>query len=133
MKRTILLLCLLVAGIGTSHAQQAPAAADSQGPGDLQLRAYIGDHDRTIHILEKGLKENWRQSAYLSAFKATVDPNTGTVRFNKPFACAGSVRAFLLPREIWDEKMPLNVEVREALDQCRSERRLFDHLATPAK
>jgi hypothetical protein len=114
------LVLLSLVYLWTAQGQQVPPASSMNAQGD-NLHTVLLEYTRAIRILTTGLQQNWPPDRYESAF------GLGTAGASQKHiaACSGVLQLLLRPRSIWDERMPFNVEVQGALDQCRQERGLL--------
>jgi hypothetical protein len=123
MRCNFLFLVLLAGGCaGLPKSQQsAPAPASASKP-DTRLQVALPDYDRTIQLLETGIRQHWNQEHFRKAFAAAYGP--GILSGNHLTACGFPVEMLLRPRGIWDERMPFDIEVQRTLEQCRGQRAL---------
>jgi hypothetical protein len=120
MKRSMPLVLLSLVYLWTAQSQQVPPTSSMNAQGD-NLHTVLIEYNRSIKILTTGLQQNWSPDRYELAFG--LGPAGGLQRHIA--ACSGQVQLLLRPRSNWDERMPFNVEVHRAIDQCRQERDLL--------
>jgi hypothetical protein len=75
--------------------------------------------DRAVLVLKRGLKENWRtRDDYLTAFENTPSTDlTGRVVTDAKNYVACTIGAQLRTHQIWDEGLPIEVEVDRAITE----------------
>ncbi len=115
----LVLLCLVY--LGTAHGQQT-SPATTMNAESAKRQTLLSDYNRSIRILATGLKQNWTPDHYRIAFGMIPGLDDAPKHL---ISCALPIQLLLQPRTIWDERMPFNVEVSQALDQCRRQRDLL--------
>src|SRR5271156_6455386 len=101
-------VCLPIA-----HAQNQPTPPTPTTPFATRT-SLIAEYDRSIHILETGLHQNWSRDRYLIAFGSLTQLGTPSAHLS---VCKELAYRLQSPRTPWDEHPPLNLEVTQALDQ----------------
>jgi hypothetical protein len=120
MKRSMPLVLLSLVYLWTAQGQQMPPSSAMNAQGD-NLHTVLTEYNRAIKIFTTGLEQNWPPDRYeVASGLGTAGASQGHIA-----ACSGPIQLLLRPRSIWDERMPFNVEVQGALDQCRQERDLL--------
>jgi len=121
MKRSIPLVVLSLVYLGTAHGQQT-SPATTMSAESAKRQTLLSNYNRSIGILATGLKQNWTPDHYRIAFGMRTGLDDAPKHLT---TCALPIQLLLRPRTLWDERMPFNVEVSQALDQCRQQRDLL--------
>lgn len=122
MKRAALIL-LLTGSLGMAHgkrATHAPAAKSSDA-------ATLRDYQKTIQLLETGLRANWSEERMRRAFVAAYGP--GITSGQRMTACGYPVFQLLRPHEVWDEHPPFAVSAQQTLEACKKQQTLYEKVS----
>jgi hypothetical protein len=113
--RSIKAMFLLSGGwicIGVAVGQHS-TPNDDVNDQTLRVQKIKADYQHSIDFLSNGIRHNWTVKDYRSAMEGS-QVHIG--------ACNAYIQMILRPKEMWDERMPFNVEVKETLTRCRNER-----------
>jgi hypothetical protein len=104
---------------GTSQGFNPAPQPSQTSPTDPFRASLVVELDRAILVLKRGLKEHWEtRDRYLTAFEKTpgTDPTGRQVADAKSYVeCA--IGARLRTHRIWDEGVPIEVEVQNTIDE----------------
>jgi hypothetical protein len=115
--RSIKAMFLLSGGwicIGVAAGQQS--VKDDVSDQTLRVQKIKADYQHSIDFLSNGIRHSWTVEDYRGAMGG---PQTHIG------ACNAYIQMILQPRTMWDERLPFDVEVKQALTRCRDERDRF--------
>jgi hypothetical protein len=100
--------------IGVAAGQQS--VKDNASDQTLRVQKIKADYQHSIDFLANGIRHSW-----------TVEDYRGELRGSQTHirACNAYIQMILPPRAMWDERLPFDVEVKQALTRCRDERGRF--------
>ncbi len=130
----VLAACFFACPAGNS---QDPATAPQYAQiasSELSRESLVLELDRAILVLKQGQKERWEtRDAYLVAFGMTsgTDATGRPVTIEKNYVeCA--MRKLLPLHEVWDERLPIDVEVQRTIDELTKRREDQDIVLRPS-
>ena len=86
-----------------------------ESPND-QIEHLRLEYEWSIDWISGGLRRDWTPNDYADAL---ANP-----KYRHPVLCVQYIHKFLLPRTVWDERMPFAAQVKDAVMQCQGEKKL---------